>query len=82
MRSNPLALKKLFDEAGITMIDVSNGARGQSTNFIVRIRSRKRLRIMWRSRVSQPFSATHWKCNMGARPAGGRATSASGWPTR
>src|SRR4029453_11734783 len=33
-RSNPLALKKLFDEAGVTMIDVSNGARGQSTNFI------------------------------------------------
>ena len=33
-RSNPLALKKLFDDAGLTMIDVSNGAKGQSTNFI------------------------------------------------
>src|SRR5437667_9348300 len=33
-RSNPLALKTLFDNAGLTMIDVSNGAKGQSTNFI------------------------------------------------
>ena len=33
-RSNPLVLKKLFDDAGLTMIDVSNGAKGQSTNFI------------------------------------------------
>ena len=35
-RSDPLRLKKLFDEAGITLIDVSNGAKGQSTNFIDR----------------------------------------------
>ena len=33
-RGNPLVLKKMFDDAGITMIDVSNGAKGQSTNFI------------------------------------------------
>ena len=33
-RSNPRPLKKLFDESGITLIDVSNGAQGQSTNFI------------------------------------------------
>ena len=33
-RKNPLELKKIFDEAGITFIDVSNGAKGQSTNFI------------------------------------------------
>src|SRR5688572_22863089 len=33
-RGNPLVLKKLFDDAGLTMIDVSNGAKGQSTNFI------------------------------------------------
>ncbi len=35
-RSDPLRLKKLFDEARITLIDVSNGAKGQSTNFIDR----------------------------------------------
>src|SRR5262245_8666805 len=28
-RSDPRPLKKLFDEAGITLIDVSNGAQGQ-----------------------------------------------------
>src|SRR5213593_1642920 len=33
-RSNPAALKKLFDDAGITFIDASNGEVGQSTNFI------------------------------------------------
>ncbi len=33
-RADPLALKKKFDESGVTLIDVSNGAKGQSTNFI------------------------------------------------
>src|SRR5690242_17385413 len=33
-RSKPLALKKLFDDGGITFIDASNGEMGQSTNFI------------------------------------------------
>src|SRR6516165_2587805 len=33
-RKNPLALKKIFDDAGITFIDASNGEIGQSTNFI------------------------------------------------
>src|SRR5690349_5579153 len=33
-RKNPLELKKIFDDAGITFIDASNGEIGQSTNFI------------------------------------------------
>ena len=33
-RKNPLELKKIFDDAGITFIDASNGEMGQSTNFI------------------------------------------------
>src|SRR6202051_1523427 len=33
-RKNPLELKKIFDDAGITFIDASNGEVGQSTNFI------------------------------------------------
>src|SRR6059036_3296173 len=33
-RKNPTELKKIFDEAGITFIDASNGEIGQSTNFI------------------------------------------------
>jgi hypothetical protein len=65
-RSNPLALKKLFDEAGVTMIDVSNGARGQSTNFIDPDQIRKRSRIMWRSRAifssrsAPPIGSATW----------------------
>jgi inosose dehydratase len=72
-RSNPLALKKLFDEAGVTMIDVSNGARGQSTNFIDPDQIPKTIadHVAFARDFLQPFGATHWKCNMGARPAGG-----------
>ncbi|MBP65470.1 MAG: hypothetical protein CL727_06875, partial [Chloroflexi bacterium] len=33
-RSNPLALKEKFTAANVTLIDVSNGAKDQSTNFI------------------------------------------------
>src|SRR5690349_9573926 len=33
-RKKPLELKKIFDDAGITFIDASNGEKGQSTNFI------------------------------------------------
>jgi inosose dehydratase len=72
-RSNPLALKKLFDEAGITMIDVSNGAAGQSTNFIDPDQIPKTIadHVAFARDFLQPFGCDLWKCNMGARPAGG-----------
>jgi len=72
-RSNPLPLKKLFDEAGVTMIDVSNGARGQSTNFIDPDQIPRTIadHVAFARDFLQPFGATHWKCNMGTRPAGG-----------
>jgi inosose dehydratase len=72
-RSNPLALKKLFDEAGITMIDVANGAKGQSTNFIDPDQIPKTIatHVAFAREFLQPFGCTLWKCNMGARPAGG-----------
>jgi inosose dehydratase len=72
-RSNQLALKKRFDEAGLTMIDVSNGAKGQSTNFIDPGQTPKTIadHVAFARDFLQPFGATHWKCNMGARPAGG-----------
>src|SRR5437899_5828379 len=72
-RSNPLALKRLFDEAGVTMIDVSNGARGQSTNSIDQDQIPKTTadHVAFARDFLQPFGATHWKCNMGARPPGG-----------
>ena len=75
-RSNPLALKKLFDEAGITMIDVSNGAKDSRPTSSIRIRSRKRSRITWRSRAifsnrsAPPIGSATWAP---ARPAA-RAT--------
>ena len=72
-RSNPLALKKLFDEAGLTMIDVSNGARGQSTNFIDRDQVQKTIadHVAFARDFLHPFGCDLWKCNMGSRPPGG-----------
>src|SRR4029077_19181257 len=72
-RSNPLALKKLFDEAGVTMIDVSNGARGQSTNFIDRDQIPKTIadHVAFARDFLQPLGSDHCKVNMGQRPPGG-----------
>jgi inosose dehydratase len=72
-RGNPLALKKLFDEAGVTMIDVSNGAKGQSTNFIDPAQIPKTIadHVAFARDFLQPFECTLWKCNMGARPPAG-----------
>jgi len=72
-RPNPQALKKLFDEAGLTMIDVANGAKGQSTNFIDPDQTPKTIatHVAFAREFLQPFGCTLWKCNMGARPSGG-----------
>jgi len=72
-RKNPLALKKLFDDAGLTMIDVSNGERGQSTNFIDPAEIPKTIadHVAFARDFLQPFGCAHWKCNMGQRPPGG-----------
>ena len=72
-RSNPMALKKLFDDAGITFIDASNGEAGQSTDFIDPKRIPKTIadHVGFARDFLQPLGATHWKCNMGARPPGG-----------
>ena len=72
-RKNPLELKKIFDDAGITMIDVSNGAKGQSTNFIDPEQIPKTIatHVAFTRDFLQPFGCTHYKVNMGARPPGG-----------
>jgi inosose dehydratase len=72
-RGDPRPLKKLFDEAGITLIDVSNGAKGQSTDFIDPGRIPKTIadHVAFARDFLQPFRANVWKCNMGARPQGG-----------
>jgi inosose dehydratase len=72
-RKNPLELKKIFDDHGITMIDVSNGVRGQSTNFIDPEQTPKTIadHVAFARDFLQPFGCTHWKCNVGQRPPGG-----------
>ena len=72
-RADPLALKKQFDEAGVTLIDVSNGAKGQSTNFIDADQTAKTVadHVDFARDFLQPCGCDLWKCNMGARPAGG-----------
>lgn len=72
-RQEPLKLKKIFDDHGITMIDVSNGARGQSTNFIDPDQIPKTIadHVAFARDFLVPFNCTHYKANMGRRPAGG-----------
>jgi inosose dehydratase len=72
-RSNPLGLKKLFDQAGVTFVDASNGEKGQSTNFIDPAAIPKTIadHVAFARDFLQPLGADHWKVNMGARPPGG-----------
>ena len=72
-RKKPLELKKLFDEAGVTFIDASNGEVGQSTNFIDPGQIPKTIadHVAFARDFLQPLGAGHWKVNMGGRPPGG-----------
>ena len=72
-RKNPLVLKKIFDEAGVTLIDVSNGAKGQATNFIDRDQIPKTIadHVAFTRDFLQPCGCGHYKVNMGRRPDGG-----------
>jgi sugar phosphate isomerase/epimerase len=72
-RKNPLELKKIFDDAGVTFIDASNGEMGQSTNFIDPEQIPKTIadHVAFARDFLQPMGADHWKCNMGDRPPGG-----------
>ena len=72
-RKNPIELKKIFDEAGITFIDASNGEMGQSTNFIDPGEIPKTIadHVAFARDLLQPLGSDHWKVNMGRRPPGG-----------
>ena len=72
-RNNPMALKKLFDDAGITFIDASNGGPDQSTNFIDPDQIPKTVadHVNYARDFLQPMGCDHWKVNMGGRPPGG-----------
>src|SRR4051812_34375988 len=72
-RKDPNALKKMFADAGLTFIDVANGAVGTSTNFMDadQVQKTSSSHVEYAREFLQPVGATLWKCNMGARPAGG-----------
>ena len=72
-RKYPMELKKVFDEAGITFIDASNGEMGQSTNFIDPAEIPKTIadHVAFARDLLQPLGSDHWKVNMGRRPPGG-----------
>ncbi len=72
-RKNPMELKKIFDDAGITFIDASNGGRGQSTDFIDPDQIPKTIadHVAYARDLLQPMGCDHWKVNMGRRPPGG-----------
>src|SRR5205085_10821162 len=72
-RKNTLELKKIFDEAGVTFIDASNGEIGQSTNFIDPDKIPKTFadHVAFARDFLQPLGSDHWKVNMGQRPPGG-----------
>jgi inosose dehydratase len=72
-RKNPMALKKIFDDAGVTFIDASNGEKGQSTNFIDPDKIPKTIEdhVAFARDFLQPLGSDHWKCNVGQRPPGG-----------
>ena len=72
-RKNPMEIRKIFDDAGITFIDASNGERGQSTNFIDADQIPKTIadHVAFARDFLQPLGCDHWKVNMGQRPPGG-----------
>ena len=72
-RKNPTELKNIFDEAGITFIDASNGELGQSTNFLDPEQIPKTIadHVAFARDFLQPLGCDHWKVNMGQRPPGG-----------
>jgi sugar phosphate isomerase/epimerase len=72
-RKNPLELKRIFDDAGVTFIDASNGEEGQSTNFIDPDRIPKTIadHVAFARDFLHPLDSDHWKVNMGQRPPGG-----------
>jgi inosose dehydratase len=72
-RKNPLELKPIFEAANLTFIDVSNGVKGQSTNFVDADQTPKTIadHVAFARDFLQPLGCGHYKINMGSRPPGG-----------
>jgi hypothetical protein len=69
----PQALKDLLDEHGIRLITASNGGPGQSTEFIDRSKRAETVadHVAFCRDFLKIFGCTHFKINMGGRPANG-----------
>jgi inosose dehydratase len=72
-RSKPKELKALSEKYNVTIIDASNGEKGQSTNFIDKDQIPKTIadHVAFARDFLAVFGCDHWKINMGARPKGG-----------
>jgi inosose dehydratase len=72
-RKNPLELKPIFEAANLTFIDVSNGVKGQSMNFVDADQTPKTIadHVAFARDFLQPLGCGHYKINMGSRPPGG-----------
>ncbi|HUE75531.1 MAG TPA: sugar phosphate isomerase/epimerase family protein [Chloroflexota bacterium] len=73
----PQELKDLFDRHGLTMITCSNGGANQSTEFIDPARRQPTIddHLAFARDFLAVFGCTHFKINMGARPAQGTSQS-------
>ena len=69
----PQVLKDLLDENGIRLITASNGGPGQSTQFIDPSKQAETVadHVAFCRDFLKVFGCTHFKINMGPRPANG-----------
>jgi len=75
--NDPHALKAILDQHGITLVTCSNGGAGQSTNFIDPAKRQQTIddHVAFARDWLKVFGCSHFKINMGARPAGGTTES-------
>lgn len=73
----PEALKDLLDELNIQLITASNGGPGQSTEFIDPTRRAETVadHVAFCRDFLKVFGCTHFKINMGRRPASGTTSA-------
>jgi inosose dehydratase len=72
----PQALKELLDEHGVRLITASNGGPGQSVEFIDPSKREETVadHLAFCRDFLKVFGCTHFKINMGVRPAKGTTT--------
>ena len=70
---NPARLKAVFDQHRLTLVTCSNGGAGQSTEFLDSTGRAQTIadHMTFARNFLALFGCTHFKINMGKRPAGG-----------